>query len=268
VEKPFLAKIHAGGDAPWSPVDVSGHPQALEVCLALRGRAHVGLERQRLSHVPGQHLIVAPSEQHSCWTEKDPAGIFIVHLDTSALTELAADVGVPRPEWRSGIASTSEVLRRALARLAEEHARPASDPLRRIALESSALQVAITLFRVELRRDPKDRAKASGAGKSLQRAEESMRESPAGDHSLHQLATLAGMSPFHFIRVFKQTYGMTPRAYLLDLRVKTAAQRIRMTDRSLTHIAFDLGFGSSSRLTEAFKKAYGVTPSEWRRRLA
>jgi AraC-like DNA-binding protein len=267
MRRSLAPRIHVFVDPPWSPKAVGGHPKALEICIARRGRAFVGLSRQALSHVPGEYLIVAPSEQHSCWTEKDAAGLVIVHLDETALVELAEEVRVPRPSWPSGIWTTPALLRGALEQLVREHTVGKPDALHRLSLDSLGIQLAIALFRVQLDRDPADRPSAPGKTAGLARAEECMRANLAAPHSLGELARIAGMSPYHFIRSFRRVYGKPPRAYLLGLRVDEAAARMRASDRTLTDIAFDLGFGSSSRLTEAFRKSYGVSPSQWRRAL-
>jgi AraC-like DNA-binding protein len=95
--------------------------------------------------------------------------------------------------------------------------------------------------------------------------EQLLRADPATTHSLRALAATAGMSRFHFIRAFKHAYGLPPHAYLLQLRVERAAELIRSSDLPLTTIAHDLGFGSSSRLSEAIRRRYGQTPSSLRR---
>jgi AraC-like DNA-binding protein len=265
MQRSLAPRVHVFVDPPWSPKAVGGHSNSLEVCIARKGRAFVGLSRRALSHVPGEYLIVAPSEQHSCWTEKDAAGLVIVHLDEGALTELATEVRVPRPAWPSGIWTTPAPVRSALEQLVREHVTGSPDALHRLSLDSLGLQLAIALFRVQLRREPAERVVERGKSAGLARAEEWMRANMCAQNSLGELASIAGLSPYHFIRSFRRTYGKPPRAYLLQLRVEEAATRIRTSDQSLTDIAFDLGFGSSSRLTEAFKKCYGVTPSRWRK---
>ncbi|TNF31072.1 MAG: AraC family transcriptional regulator, partial [Deltaproteobacteria bacterium] len=103
-----------------------------------------------------------------------------------------------------------------------------------------------------------------GPDRRLRRVEECLRADLAGEHTLDGLAAVAGLSRYHLLRRFKRHYGLPPYAYLTRLRVERAAALALETDLPLTHIALDVGFGSSSRLTEAFQRHYGQAPSRWR----
>lgn len=72
------------------------------------------------------------------------------------------------------------------------------------------------------------------------------------------------MSPDGFIRAFRRTYGVTPHQYLLSRRLAAAGQLLRTTDRSLTHIAMETGFASSSHFSAAFRGEFGLAPSQYR----
>ena len=99
----------------------------------------------------------------------------------------------------------------------------------------------------------------------LQRAIDFMHAHIGEPVTLDMLAEVAHLSRFRFAHLFKKQYGVAPYAYLKQLRIQLAAERIRTTDESLTQIAMDLGFGSSSRLSEDFRNTHGMPPSRWRR---
>jgi AraC family transcriptional regulator len=80
------------------------------------------------------------------------------------------------------------------------------------------------------------------------------------------LARQAGMSPFHFHRVFRGLVGETPLELHRRLRLERAAERLATTDAAVTAIAFDAGFESHEAFTRAFRAAYATSPSEWRTR--
>lgn len=84
---------------------------------------------------------------------------------------------------------------------------------------------------------------------------------------LDELARVAGFAPFHFHRVFKAMTGRTARDYALRLRLERAALRLRHGDRrrDLTEVALEHGFPDMSSFSRAFKAAFGVSPSAWRR---
>ncbi|NJM66930.1 MAG: helix-turn-helix transcriptional regulator [Acaryochloris sp. RU_4_1] len=81
---------------------------------------------------------------------------------------------------------------------------------------------------------------------------------------LADLAALLGMSQFHFIRLFKQTIGMTPYQYLLQQRIERAKQLLQHSDRGIIDIAFLCGFNSHSHLSQQFRQLTGMTPKAYR----
>ena len=95
-------------------------------------------------------------------------------------------------------------------------------------------------------------------------ARQRLDEDFASDHSLQQLARDAGMSPFHFARVFRQLAGLPPHRYLLRRRMNAAAAMLR-GGASVTDTCFAVGFQSLSHFVRAFRQTYGVQPSRWRR---
>ncbi len=82
---------------------------------------------------------------------------------------------------------------------------------------------------------------------------------------LVDLAALAGYSPDHFARLFKQSFGTTPHRYLVARRVEKAKAMLRDRDCTLANIAHSCGFSSQTHLNVAFKRHTGVTPGTYRR---
>lgn len=85
------------------------------------------------------------------------------------------------------------------------------------------------------------------------------------DFDLEQLASRAGLSKFHFHRLFKSATGMSPAKYQLKARMKEASRRLRETKQSVITVAVDLGFRSPSHFAQVFRRETGMTPSEYRR---
>lgn len=84
----------------------------------------------------------------------------------------------------------------------------------------------------------------------------------ASDHTLAHLARDAGMSPFHFARVFRELTGLPPHRYLLQRRLRAAANRLR-GGASVTDACFAVGFSSLSHFIHAFRRQFGVVPSRF-----
>ena len=86
--------------------------------------------------------------------------------------------------------------------------------------------------------------------------------------TLDALSRSLGYSAFYISRRFREISGMQFRAYLRGRRLAFALEEVRDTQRGLLEIALDYGFSSHEAFTRAFKAAYGVTPSDYRRRPA
>lgn len=90
----------------------------------------------------------------------------------------------------------------------------------------------------------------------------------AHSHELIDLAGAArevGLSSFHFLRVFSNVLGATPHQYLVRSRLRRAAHLLTDDTRSITDIAFDVGFGDLSNFVRTFHRAAGVSPRTFRR---
>ena len=81
---------------------------------------------------------------------------------------------------------------------------------------------------------------------------------------LAELASIAGLSVFHFARQFKQSAGVTPHSYLVQRRVERAQDLLARTDLALSEIAVAAGFSDQSHLARHFRQMLGTTPREFR----
>jgi AraC family transcriptional regulator len=85
------------------------------------------------------------------------------------------------------------------------------------------------------------------------------------DISLRDIAAVAQLSPFHFARAFKQTFGEPPHRYHMSRRMERAKTLLEIPDWSVTKVGMTLGFGETSSFTTAFRRTVGTTPSDYRR---
>jgi AraC family transcriptional regulator len=84
------------------------------------------------------------------------------------------------------------------------------------------------------------------------------------DLSLGTLAQQAGLSPYHFARLFRHTTGQSPHQFVLCRRVETARRLLRETDLPLVLVAAKSGFADQSHFTRVFKRVIGITPGAYR----
>jgi AraC-like DNA-binding protein len=81
---------------------------------------------------------------------------------------------------------------------------------------------------------------------------------------LEQAAGRAGISPFHFLRLFLSVLGVTPHQYLVRSRLRHAARLLADNDIPVTDVAYDVGFGDLSNFVRTFHRAAGVSPRRFR----
>lgn len=81
--------------------------------------------------------------------------------------------------------------------------------------------------------------------------------------SIDALARVAALSPSHFSRVFARETGLSPMNYLIRLRLQKAKQLLRSGSCRVTQVALQCGFNSPSHLTNCFRQAFDITPSEY-----
>jgi len=82
---------------------------------------------------------------------------------------------------------------------------------------------------------------------------------------LEEAARQAGLSPFHFLRLFAKVIGATPHQYLVRLRLKRAAKLLAAESTPVTEVALEAGFADLSNFVRTFRRAAGVSPRAFRR---
>lgn len=93
-------------------------------------------------------------------------------------------------------------------------------------------------------------------------AKQYMDEHYAEKIDLPQIAREAFLSTFHFIRIFKKLYGITPHQYLIAVRIKKAKELLR-TNSNITEVCYSVGFTSATSFATLFKKISGISPSAY-----
>ena len=84
------------------------------------------------------------------------------------------------------------------------------------------------------------------------------------DLHLDELANIAGLSPFHFAKLFKLSTGISPHRYILQQRLERAKDLLRNPGKSLSQISLETGFSDQSHLTNVFRRCFGVTLARYR----
>jgi AraC-like DNA-binding protein len=100
------------------------------------------------------------------------------------------------------------------------------------------------------------------------RARDTMDRAFARPLDVPAVARVAHVSPAHFSRQFRATFGETPHRYLQRRRVERAMELLRETNRPVTEICFDVGFHSLGTFSRLFREVVGESPSSYRSRFA
>ncbi|WP_054028818.1 AraC family transcriptional regulator [Bacillus sp. FJAT-28004] len=87
---------------------------------------------------------------------------------------------------------------------------------------------------------------------------------PEWNPRLHELASIANVSPSYFHHIFQEHTGLTPKGYMEYIKISEAAKLLKDTEMSVTEIALRLGYSSSQHFATAFGRAIGQTPTQWR----
>ena len=93
----------------------------------------------------------------------------------------------------------------------------------------------------------------------------SIEATPEASHELSEMAAMARLSRYHFLRCFDKLTGTTPRQYLLRVRLRRAALRLKEESTKILDIALDCGFGDVSNFNRAFRAEFGESPRSYRR---
>ncbi len=202
--------------------------------------------------VAGSLLIGYPGDEYMCTHEH-------YHGDDECLSiqltpEMVETLGGPHGAWRAGsVAPLPEIV--VLGELAQAAADGRSD----IGLDEISLMLAAR-FAGLLTGEPK-KLEAGGPSdrRRAVRAALWMDAHSAGAIGLEDAAVEAGLSPFHFLRVFSRVLGVTPHQYLLRSRLRHAARLLADGKRSVTDVALDAGFADLSNFVRTFRRAAGVS---------
>jgi len=100
----------------------------------------------------------------------------------------------------------------------------------------------------------------------LRRARDHVDRNYAEPLDLEAMARAAGLSKYHFHRLFAATYGVTPAAYVSQRRVERAQDLLRATNLTVTEVCHAVGFTSLGSFSSRFKEIVGETPREFQQR--
>ena len=213
-----------------------------------RGRSFELVTGSVLVGFPGDEYVC--SHEHGCGDE-----CLSFFLDA----ELIETIGDRNGAWRVGAAPPLPELM-VLGELAQAAASGRSD----IGLDEVGHLFASRFVEVV---SGQPRKAVDVSGRDRRRAVETAHWIEANSHrqiDLDATARQAGLSSFHFLRLFSKTIGVTPHQYLVRSRLRHAARLLTDEDFSVTDIAYDVGFCDLSNFVRTFRRAAGLSPGSFR----
>ncbi|MBU4192847.1 MAG: AraC family transcriptional regulator [Pseudodesulfovibrio sp.] len=229
-----------------------------------QGAMRFRYQGQNLVASGGQVNLVVPGEAHDGHgAAPDGWAYRMFYLRPETLAEVAGALMTRPglPDFRMGVID-DPVLAAAISRTHRLLESPDTSTLEKETRLMAMLAGWISRWAEE-------RGRLAGPGRehrAVARAREIIQAGYGGDLSLAGLAREAGLSPFHLVRVFERETGVTPHAYLTQVRVQRARQRLAGAER-IADIAVECGFADQAHLTRLFKRQTGMTPGNFRKNL-
>ncbi len=236
------------------------------VVVVLSGAADVRVgESIRPVEAPGLALV-DPGTAFRVEPESDGERL-VVALAPEALAEAAVRLELGRDGvvlFRRDTAPATVPVELTARHIAHEVRSPAGS--------AAALDAAVALFAVDLVRDyghvnrsaRLERSRAGLVDRRLRRSVEFMHDNFARDLPLGEIAAAAYLSDYHFARLFKRITGVTPHAYLAELRMEQARRLLATSDLGVAEIAARVGYQSASHFGKVFRQVVGTTPTAFR----
>jgi AraC family transcriptional regulator len=226
-----------------------------------------GLPRSRLKNLAHKLIFVPAGHEYREWIEPrtrirrlhfyfDPAT-----LERHAQLDIAGMSLAPRLFFDDATLWNTAVKLKSLVES------PASED--RLYFEALGVVLVVELLRLSCGAPEVQRVQARGGLAAWQERmlAEHIEQHLAERIPLGTLARLAGLSPSHFCRAFKQSFGMPPHRYQTERRMERAKQLLAAPASSVTDIGLTMGFRDTSAFSTAFRKATGFTPTGYQRNL-
>jgi AraC family transcriptional regulator len=207
--------------------------------------------------IAGSVLVGCPGDEYLCTHDHHACGDEC--LSFQLRPELVELLGDHPAAWRSGALPPLPELM-VVGELAQASAAGISD----IALDEVGM-----LFAARFVQRLAGRSRRSLKARSVDRRRAIEAALWIDEHS-HQPVSLAiaarqaGLSPFHFLRLFAKVLGVTPHQYVVRSRLRRAARLLTDRLRSVTEVAYDAGFADVSNFVRTFHRAAGVSPLRFR----
>lgn len=221
------------------------------LAVALEGSIESSLPRRTLTCHAGDVWTEPGGDAHGNEVGRSGARVLVLQPDPERHELLRPAMTLLDGVHHLSATAVASIARRALPELTAE------DGLAALHLEGLALEMLALSARLTDHPRP---ALPGGFRRALERIHDDFRR----PITVSGLAEEAGLHPAHFARVFRRHTGASVGAYVRELRVAWACQRMVETDATLGQIALQAGFADQSHFSRTFKRLRGMTPRAYR----
>jgi len=297
---PGFTLYHAWGPNSALPLNPHFHDEYL-ICAQIRGEEECQVSGKTQRFSAGDVVLINPQQVHTGnQTGNEELEYLSLYVDRVLVERLAAELGAPtsspeftvvkagpQPELLAHLVELLALVRDRQGSRLFPHPQAPPDPeielpkdldappivpaqTGDLTIDSALSEVVRCAFEeFSNLRQPMLRSTNRVGHRKIARSIDYIRsleaQETAPNVTLDELAEVAGLSKYHFLRQFSQVVGITPGAYLRTLRLCHAARKLRTSDMPILEVALSVGFADHPSFSRAFARHMGMTPSEYQK---
>lgn len=221
--------------------------------IILEGRVNIETEGESLTARAGQVVLIDCAKPHRYWSDTGWHALW-VHFDGAAA----------RGYFQMILRQNGRVFTTHRQRSVHDALLSVLDMFRcQQPLSESQMALHLTQALTAMV-EPAAPEMASDRAQLIDRAVGCINQRIGSEPTVEVLARMVGLSEYHFIRVFRETMGVTPHQYIIANRMNHACYLLKTTGLSIAEIGSMAGYASQSMFTAAFRRIQGMTPSQYR----
>lgn len=260
--------IEITGHAPISGYNVEKHNHSYyQICYVIEGKGIVSIDNKNFKMSIGDIFIFNPFEYHSLKSDKKyPSKTIVI------------GIGVKNNIWSLYIPKEHNII----SKIKDTKTQNVKDILKHVIKEHSKKelgykeieisllnQLLVTIKRIITKNSDKRAIFPHKYVKKTDRTEQIKNyiyRNFKNKLSLDNIAQAVFLSKYHLLHVFKKALGVTPYEYIQQLRIDDAKHLLNTTNKTISEIAFEVGFESISQFNRAFKKITTTSPTQYKNR--
>ncbi len=247
----------------------------LEVGICREGRGRMLLERESVDYTEGTITVIPENYPHTTVSAEgtkshweylfvDSEKLLAAMYPDDLLFQKSMLERINRRPFVGRTDQVPELVDLVHAILAEMDQK--QDGLYRESVRGLALALLIGITRIQEESDKLPQGISAKSGfEQMKPALDYIRENYASNLKISEIAAVCHMSESHFRRMFDENIGMTPVAYLNQVRIRKACDLIKRTGYSMEEVSLKVGFTTASTFNRNFKKITGTSPYQWKK---